>query len=88
MKAAVNLTALDSVALTASQKLAGGSPTVEHDTQKFLNALKAGGGPPIETLAPTDARAVLAGVQASVKLTLPLLRLRRRRSAQTGATFP
>jgi acetyl esterase/lipase len=51
--------------------LAGGSPTVEHNAKKFLDALNAGGGPPIETLAPADARDVLAGVQASVKLTLP-----------------
>jgi len=63
------LTALASVALVTSQVLAGGSPTVEHNTRKFLDALK--GGPPIETMAPADARAVLAGAQASVKLTLP-----------------
>src|SRR3954451_16091470 len=65
------LTALASVALATYQVLAGGSPTVQHNTQKFLDALNAGGGPPIETLAPADARAVLAGAQASVKLTLP-----------------
>src|SRR3954462_402085 len=65
------LTALASVALATSQVLAGGSLTVEHNTQKFLDALNAGGGPPIETLAPADARAVLSGAQASVKLTLP-----------------
>ncbi|WLG41188.1 alpha/beta hydrolase [Pseudomonas rhodesiae] len=44
---------------------------VEHNTQAFLDALNAGTGKPIEQLTPKDARAVLAGAQAGVKLTLP-----------------
>ncbi|MCU7239138.1 alpha/beta hydrolase [Pseudomonas peradeniyensis] len=44
---------------------------VEHNTQAFLDALNAGGGKPIEQLSPKDARAVLSGAQAGVKLTLP-----------------
>ncbi|MBI6899489.1 alpha/beta hydrolase [Pseudomonas putida] len=44
---------------------------VEHNTQAFLDALNAGGGTPIEQLSPKDARAVLSGAQAGVKLTLP-----------------
>lgn len=44
---------------------------VEHNTQAFLDALNAGTGKPIEQLTPKDARAVLAGAQVGVKLTLP-----------------
>ncbi len=44
---------------------------VEHNTQAFLDALNAGGGTPIEQLSPKDARAVLSGAQAGVKLMLP-----------------
>lgn len=44
---------------------------VEHSTQAFLDVLNAGTGKPMEQLTPQDARAVLAGAQAGVKLTLP-----------------
>ncbi|MHC8305154.1 alpha/beta hydrolase [Pseudomonas sp. PB3P13] len=44
---------------------------VEHNTQAFLDVLNAGTGKPIEQLSPKDARAVLVGAQAGVKLTLP-----------------
>lgn len=59
------------LALAASATFAAGSPGVEHQTQAFLNALESGGGKPIESLSPADARAVLVGAQAGVKLTLP-----------------
>ncbi len=44
---------------------------VEHTTQVFLDVLNAGSGKPLEQLTPKDARAVLTGAQAGVKLTLP-----------------
>ncbi|CRM03764.1 alpha/beta hydrolase [Pseudomonas sp. 8 R 14] len=44
---------------------------VEHSTQAFLDVLNAGTGKPMEQLTPTQARAVLTGAQAGVKLTLP-----------------
>ncbi len=44
---------------------------VEHNTQAFLDVLNAGTGKPLEQLSPKDARAVLVGAQAGVKLTLP-----------------
>ncbi|MDR7281901.1 acetyl esterase/lipase [Pseudomonas corrugata] len=47
------------------------SDGVEHNTQAFLDALNAGTGKPLEQLSPKDARAVLVGAQAGVKLTLP-----------------
>ncbi|CAI8861474.1 alpha/beta hydrolase [Pseudomonas chlororaphis] len=44
---------------------------VEHNTQTFLDALNAGSGKPMEQMTPKEARAVLVGAQAGVKLTLP-----------------
>ena len=55
-------------ALAATAAIAAGSPGVEHNTQAFLEALAKGGGKPLETLSPADARAVLAGAQAGAKL--------------------
>ena len=44
--------------------LAQRAPTVEPGSQAFLDALARAGGPPIYTLSPAAARAVLAGAQA------------------------
>ncbi|MBP5060345.1 alpha/beta hydrolase [Pseudomonas chlororaphis] len=44
---------------------------VEHNTQAFLDALNAGRGKPMEQMTAKEARAVLVGAQAGVKLTLP-----------------
>jgi hypothetical protein len=48
-----------------------GSTDVERRTQTFLKALAAGGGKLIEQLSVPDARVVLVGAQAGVKLDLP-----------------
>ena len=58
------------LALAAGNAFAAGSPGVEHNTQAFLEALAAGGGKPLEQLSPKDARGVLTGAQASVKVDL------------------
>ncbi|GAB7532915.1 alpha/beta hydrolase [Pseudomonas sp. 3A(2025)] len=58
------------LALSVNSAFAAGSPGVEQDTQAFLEALAAGGGKPLEQLSPKDARAVLTGAQASVKVDL------------------
>ncbi|MHC8406954.1 alpha/beta hydrolase [Pseudomonas sp. TMB3-21] len=58
------------LALAVGNASAAGSPGVEHNTQAFLEALAAGGGKPLEQLSPKDARAVLTGAQASVKVDL------------------
>ncbi|WP_028627255.1 alpha/beta hydrolase [Metapseudomonas resinovorans] len=71
MKSISTLVAGSLLALSVSHAFAAGSPGVERNTQAFLEALAAGGGQPLETLAPKDARAVLVGAQASVKLELP-----------------
>ncbi|QXH96642.1 alpha/beta hydrolase [Pseudomonas ogarae] len=57
------------LALSVSSAFADG--IVEHNTQAFLDALNAGTGKPLEQLSPKDARAVLVGAQAGVKLALP-----------------
>lgn len=58
------------LALSIGNAFAAGSQIVEHNTQAFLEALAAGGGKPLEQLSPKDARAVLTGAQASVKVDL------------------
>jgi len=63
--------AITTIGLSAGNAIAAGSPGVEHETQAFLQALEAGGGKPLEQLSPVEARAVLVGAQAGVKLTLP-----------------
>ncbi|PWU28388.1 alpha/beta hydrolase [Pseudomonas sp. RW407] len=70
MKALSKTLAGGLLALAIGNAFAAGSPGVQHDTQAFLEALQAGGGKPLETLAPKDARAVLSGAQASVKVDL------------------
>ncbi len=52
----------------SSFALAAGSPGVERNTQAFLEVLAKGGGKPLETLSPADARAVLVGAQQGAKL--------------------
>ncbi|HEY9049335.1 MAG TPA: alpha/beta hydrolase [Ohtaekwangia sp.] len=44
-------------------------PHIDHGTKEFLKVLNAG-GPPLETLSKEDARQVLVGAQASVKVDL------------------
>jgi len=48
-----------------------GRREVQRTIQVFLRALAAGGGRPIEQMSPPKARAVLEGLQSSVKIDLP-----------------
>jgi acetyl esterase/lipase len=66
------------LALAVSNAFAAGSPGVESTTQNFLQVLEAGGGKPLETLSPKDARAVLTGAQASVKVDVSGIQVERR----------
>lgn len=68
MKPAKNLVVASAMTLASTLTLAAGSPGVEHNTQAFLEALAKGGGQPLETLSPTDARQVLVGAQKGAKL--------------------
>ena len=47
------------------------APVAERNTRAFLDALNSSGGPPMETLSPTEARAVLTSAQTSVPVALP-----------------
>lgn len=62
------LVATAALALASTLTLAAGSPGVEHTTQAFLDALAQGGGQPLETLSPADARQVLVNAQKGAKL--------------------
>lgn len=44
---------------------------IDHRVRAFLKQLNSSGGKPLEVLPPREARAVLTGAQASVKLELP-----------------
>lgn len=68
MKFAHKIVAASALALASTLSLAAGSPGVEHSTQAFLEALAKGGGQPLETLSPADARQVLVGAQKGAKL--------------------
>ncbi|MBP0596760.1 alpha/beta hydrolase [Herbaspirillum sp. LeCh32-8] len=71
MKSFKQLAAVAAIGLVFGNAYAAGDAGVEPTTQAFLQALEAGGGKPLEQLAPKDARAVLVGAQAGVKLELP-----------------
>lgn len=66
------------LAIAVNSAFAAGSPGVETTTQAFLQALEAGGGKPLETLSPKDARAVLSGAQASVQVDVSGIQVERR----------
>lgn len=71
MKFTSKILAASVLGLAVNAAIAAGSPGVEHTTQAFLEAIAKGDGKPLEQLAPSEARAVLAGLQASVKPDLP-----------------
>lgn len=62
--AAVALAAATSTTMAAN----AGGPFVESHVQNFLEALAKGGGQPLETLSPADARQVLINAQKGAKL--------------------
>ena len=68
MKLSRKILAIALALLASSAVSAAGSAGVEHHTRSFLDALAKGGGQPIETLAPSAARAVLVGAQAGAAL--------------------
>jgi acetyl esterase/lipase len=84
MKNIKTLFATALVSLAVGNAFAAGSPGVEHNTQKFLEALEAGGGKPLETLSPADARQVLVGAQKSVKVNLPAAKVSQKTIEQDG----
>jgi acetyl esterase/lipase len=63
-----------------------GSDGVERNIQKFLEALAAGGGKPMEQMTPTEARAVLVGAQSSVPVDLAKADVTERTITSDGQT--
>lgn len=57
---------------------------LELETQNFLKALNSGGGKPLETLAPADARKVLEGAQTSVEADTSGIETSERTISQDG----
>jgi acetyl esterase/lipase len=57
---------------------------VEHRIREFLKALNSGGGKPIETLTPAEARKVLVDAQASIPLELPACDIEEKIISQDG----
>lgn len=76
------------LALAIGNAFAAGSPGVEHHTQAFLQALEDGGGKPLESLAPQDARAVLVGAQASVEVDLSGVSVSEKTIEASGQSIP
>ena len=76
------------LAAAIGNAFAAGSPGVDHNTQAFLQALEAGGGKPLETLSPQDARAVLVGAQASVKVDLSGVSVSEKTIQASGQSIP
>lgn len=68
MKLKLKIIAASMAVLLSGAALAAGSEGVERHTQAFLEALAKGGGQPLETLSPADARQVLVGAQKGAKL--------------------
>jgi acetyl esterase/lipase len=60
------------------------NPKVEPHIRIFLKALNSGGGPPMETLTPAEARKVLVDAQASVALDFPPCDVEARTVTQDG----
>lgn len=60
------------------------NPKVEHNVRTFLKALNSGGGKPLETLSPADARQVLVDAQKSVTLELAPCDVEERKISQDG----
>jgi acetyl esterase/lipase len=75
--------------LTAIQPLPVAlDPAVSRQTKDFLAALNGAGGPPLETLAPAEARQVLVGAQASVPVDLSGIEVSQKTITQDGYSVP
>ncbi|SFD74204.1 Acetyl esterase/lipase [Chitinophaga sp. CF118] len=60
---------------------------IESNTKAFLNVLNSGSGKPLEQLTPVEARAVLTGAQASVKVDLSGITVTRKTITEDGQSI-
>ena len=70
--------------MSLGNAMAADTPDVKPAVRAFLDQLNAGTGKPMEQLSPKDARAVLAGAQASVKLDLPKVDVAQKTITENG----
>lgn len=68
MKFKARLILATAAAFVTGAAMAAGSEGVERHTQALLEALAKGGGKPMETLSPAEARQVLIGAQKGARL--------------------
>jgi acetyl esterase len=59
-------------------------PSIEVQTKAFLKALNTGGGKPMETMTPAEARNVLEGAQSSIAVDLSGIDVTERTITQDG----
>lgn len=59
-------------------------PSIERQTRDFLKMLNSGGGKPMETLAPADARKILEGAQKSVSVNISGITTEEKTITQDG----
>ncbi len=59
-------------------------PAIERQTREFLRMLNSGGGKPMETMAPAEARHVLEGAQKSVTVDLSGVTTEEKTITQNG----
>ncbi|ANS43112.1 alpha/beta hydrolase [Serratia inhibens] len=69
MKTLTSAFALSVVPLSPGNASAADRPGVEHNIAKFLQSLE--GGPTLDSMTPTDARATLVAAQAASSMALP-----------------
>ena len=78
----------DETRLTTTQQMTdinpAQNPKVDHRVREFLKVLNSGGGKPMETMTPAEARKVLVDAQASVRLTLPACDIEAKMIEQDG----
>lgn len=74
------------IAASIGSAFAAGSPGVERNTQRFLEALEAGGGTPLEQMSVSDARQVLVGAQKGAKVQLAAAKVSEKTIQQDGYT--
>jgi hypothetical protein len=61
-------------------------PHIDRRVKQFLKMLNGGGGPPLETLTPLEARKVLVDAQASVKVDLSGIEVSEKTITSDGYT--
>lgn len=87
-KAATLVTAVAISGTVAAQAInASKDPQIESNTRAFLKVLNSGTGKPLEQLPPKDARLVLVGAQASVKVDLSNIIVTEKTIMQDGQTI-